>query len=68
MNPHDATEQAYRNGYDAGYNAAKDEIVICKDCKHHMNLNPMYYCTVWGSVHGLGELGSCSYGERKEEK
>lgn len=25
MNPHDATEQAYRNGYNAGYKAAKAE-------------------------------------------
>ncbi len=24
MNTHDATEQAYRNGYEAGYTAAKD--------------------------------------------
>lgn len=35
MNTHDATEQAYRNGYDAGYKAAKAEIVRCKDCKHY---------------------------------
>ena len=32
LEEHDATEQAYRNGYDAGYKAAKDEIVRCKDC------------------------------------
>lgn len=25
MNPHDVTEQAYRNGYEAGYKAAKAE-------------------------------------------
>jgi hypothetical protein len=68
MTPHDATEQAYRNGYEAGYKAAKDEMVRCKDCKHQRNWRPMCYCTIWKTVHGMGEDGFCGYGIRKEEK
>ena len=30
----DACEQAYRNGYNAGYEAAKKEIVRCAVCIH----------------------------------
>lgn len=36
MNNHDATEQAYKNGFEAGYNTAKDEIfekLIVKNTK-----------------------------------
>ena len=68
MTSHDATEQAYRNGYDAGYKAAKDEIVRCKDCKHLRNWQSAIYCAVWRIVHGMGENGFCGYAERKEEK
>ena len=67
MNPHDATEQAYRNGYEAGYNAAKDEIVRCKECKYLEKWRTMCYCKIWRIVHGMGENGFCGYGERKEE-
>lgn len=67
MNPHDATEQAYRNGYEAGYKAAKDEIVHCKDCIHMSRLTNMLHCAVWAMYHGMGDDGFCSYGERKED-
>lgn len=28
MNNHDATEQAYKNGYEAGYKAAEDDFFV----------------------------------------
>lgn len=70
MNPHDAIEQAYRNGYEAGYQAAKDEIVRCKDCRHYIG------CGIYDgkSVHACSYMrimklpyDFCSCGERKED-
>ena len=70
MNPHDATEQAYRNGYYAGYKAAKAEIVRCKDCKYYIG------CGIYDgiSVHVCSYMRTmklpddfCSFGERKED-
>lgn len=34
MKTHDATEVAYKNGYKAGYEAAKKELVHCSECEH----------------------------------
>ena len=43
------------------------EVVRCKDCKYLQNWQPMCYCAIWKTDHGLGKLGFCSYGERKED-
>lgn len=73
MNPHDATEQAYRNGYDTGYKAAKAEIVRCKDCKHYKNESYPYrpnahmMCTCWNDYLPTEPDDFCSSGERKED-
>lgn len=71
MNEHDATEQAYRNGYDAGYKAAKDEIVRCKDCKDYRKnpygLSDDMICMCWSDFLPTEPDDFCSYGERKEE-
>jgi hypothetical protein len=75
MNPHDAIEQAYRNGYDAGYKAAKDEIVRCKDCKyykpgkHFEDINFCYRLPYYAERGGLNTSDDdfCSRGERKED-
>jgi hypothetical protein len=80
MNPHDATEQAYRNGYGAGYKAAKDEIVLCKDCKHTRKTNERektYLCEdvlICENCEAFDEGWNpvwkehfCSCGERKED-
>lgn len=75
MNLHNATEQAYRNGYDAGYNKgwivgceqAMKGIVRCKDCIHMSRLINMVHCNTWERFNGMGEDGFCSYGERKED-
>lgn len=68
MNEHDATEQAYCNGYEAGCAAANAQIVRCKDCKHMSRLINMVHCDAWERFNGMGEDGFCNYGERKEEK
>lgn len=34
MDKYTATELAFKNGYEKGYEAAKAEIVHCKDCVH----------------------------------
>ena len=56
----------YKLGYAHGYAAAKENIVLCKDCKHRngetngCNRNP--------SVEPWKEKDYCSYGERKNEE
>lgn len=75
MNPHDAIEQAYHNGYEAGYNKgwivgceqAMKGIVRCKDCIHMSRLTNTLHCAVWAMCHGMGEDGFCGYAERKED-
>ena len=59
--------QQFKKGYELGYKVAKDEMVRCKDCKHQRNWQSMCYCTIWKTVHGMGEDGFCGYGERKED-
>lgn len=67
MNPHDATEQAYRNGYEAGYNAAKDEIVHCKDCVYSYFVSQYSKCECSRLGILLFSDDFCSFGERKED-
>lgn len=75
MNTHNATEQAYHNEYDAGYKAAKDEIVLCKDCKyyklgkHFEDIRFCYRLPYYAEKGGLNVSGYdfCSYGKRKED-
>lgn len=72
MNTHDATEQAYRNGYEAGYKAAKAEIVRCKDCKHYSpdNKKGLLHspCDRIFAMSICKEDSFCSFGERKEDE
>ena len=35
MDKYTATELAFKNGYEKGYEAAMAEIVHCKECKHY---------------------------------
>ncbi len=67
MNTNDATEQAYCNGYAAGYKAAKDEIVRCKDCIYSCFISQYskYECSRSGILMFSNEF--CSYGERKDD-
>lgn len=68
MNPHDATEQAYRNGYEAGYKAAKDEIICCRNCIFATfdSRYSRYICLRFRTVVYSNDF--CNYGERKEDK
>lgn len=62
--------QQYENGYDAGYKAAKDEIVRCKDCKYCLiNLKRMNGLCMRISYarHQVQLNDFCSFGERKED-
>lgn len=71
MNPHDATEQAYRNGYAAGYNAAKDEIVRCEVCRwaeeyKRMDNRTGYYCLFRENSFEYGTNGERTFHPIKE--
>lgn len=72
MNSHDATEQAYRNGYEAGYKAAKDEIVKCKNCVFGTWKGTFFRCQIFSTGDSFVDPDFdsedfCSYGYRKEE-
>ena len=72
MNEHDTTEQAYRNGYEAGYKAARVEIVRCKDCKYGKKDRKYIHCQHFDSGDSFIDEDFnpddfCSYGERKED-
>lgn len=45
------------------------EVVRCKDCKYRTIRTPLNirYCTVWDRFNGMGDEGSCGYGERRED-
>lgn len=67
MNEFDATEQAYKNGYDKGYADAKAELVRCKDCKYY---NPIdSECTIKFDSSGdrlvMDAMHYCSDGGRR---
>lgn len=62
MNIHDATEQAFKNGYQA----ALDAITRCKNCSHSDTID----CSdgmVWCSrmCRYMKEDGFCSFGDRR---
>ena len=40
-------------------------VVRCKDCKYMTQWAYGRYCTVWDGVNGMGDDGSCNYGERR---
>ena len=63
MNIHDATEIAYKNGYQA----ALDSITHCKFCEHHDTIDcseGMVWCKRICTY--MKEDGFCSFGERKD--
>ena len=68
MDKHDATEQAYKNGYAD----AMASVVHCKDCKHLVltdegEHNPCdCVCNYW-MTDGLVDDDFCSYGERRTD-
>ena len=43
------------------------KVVRCKDCKNMVKLTTIRYCTVWHGVNGMGDVGFCNYGERRED-
>ena len=62
MNIHDATEQAYKNGYQA----ALDSITHCKECGNSDTIDcsdGMVWCKVMCRY--MNEDGFCSFGENK---
>ena len=63
MNIHDATEIAYKNGYQT----ALDSITHCKFCEHHDTIgcsDGMVWCNRIRTY--MKEDGFCSFGERRE--
>lgn len=70
MNPHDATEQAYRNGYEAGYKdgqASKVDIITCENCRYSKITGHRVFCTVFKFHPGWDKDGYCKAGKRREE-
>ena len=78
MNLHDATEQAFTNGYSAGYEAGRrsavggdvTSVVRCKNCKHWKNVLPdctehKKFCEI--GLYLVEENGYCSFGEKKAQ-
>lgn len=71
MHNHDATEIAYKNGYEAGYAKGKEksvEVVRCISCKKRNTVN----CPFEDIYHEYPWLATkhddfCSYGERRTE-
>jgi hypothetical protein len=66
MNIHDATEQAYKNGYEQGMKDALDAITRCKNCSHSDTIDcskGMVWCG--RMCRYMKEDGFCSFGERK---
>ena len=67
MNIWDASEQAYKRGYEA----AKAELVRCKDCKHYCiaPYDNVPYCSHESGYCGehMGGMFYCANGERKQD-
>lgn len=69
MRDYDATEQAYKNGYSAGYVAGRRSVVggdvvsvvRCKDCKWYCGIG----CVKPYHIRPMGNDDFCSYGERR---
>ena len=65
MKNYDATEAAYKNGYKAGYEAAKKELVRCSDCEHirtDIILESVNYCDI--NKHVVNADTFCCWGKR----
>ena len=63
MDKYTLQEQAFKHGYEKGYEAAKAEIVHCKECKNY-NL----FRLECHNEHMNGYIvidGFCSYGEKE---
>ena len=72
MNIHDATEVAYKNGYqqaiedifkDIDENADIVKVVRCRDCKHYKD----EHSNCWLMRVKMIPNDYCSYGERRED-
>lgn len=69
MNIHDATEQAYKNGYAQGMKDALDAITRCKGCANSDTIgcsDGMVWCA--RMCRYMKEDGFCSFGERKTDE
>lgn len=71
MNVHDATEQAYRNGYEQGFKKGKANAVIhCKDCDHSVTLQMGLYspvqrfCHLGGYFKSVSDTDFCSWAKK----
>ena len=60
----DATEQAYKNGYEAGKKSTL-EIVRCIDCKYYHDFETHFDCRNIDGLSYVRPFDFCSYGERK---
>ena len=74
MKTHDATEQAYKNGYSKGFEDGKRgavEVVRCRQCKHWKDginacTDEKKFCEI--GFYMIGKDGFCSFGEKKVAK
>lgn len=74
MKQHEATETAYKNGYEKGKaDALKDsdtvKVVRCKDCVHWGGVTYGFICRKFSGLETKICMSAdryCSYGERRE--
>ena len=64
MDKYTATELAFKNGYEKGYEAAKAEIVHCKDCRYLQSDSHGLWCFN-DYENNLQPEDFCSHGEKK---
>lgn len=67
MDIHNATEIAYKNGYEQGMKDALHAITRCKDCANSDNIScskGMVWCG--RMCRYMKEDGFCSFGERRK--
>lgn len=69
MDEHDATETAYKNGYEQGIKDAQKAILICKVCANSDSVScptDRVWCKTMSRY--MKETGYCSLGKRKENE
>ena len=65
MDKYTATELAFKNGYEKGYNAAMALIVRCVDCKGRGTFDENGIALCWDHERYVADHDFCSNGERE---
>jgi hypothetical protein len=68
MKNYEATERAFKNGYEKGYETAKAEVIRCAECRHY-NTDGCGDGFGWCEFLNVGMMNGCfcSHAERPEK-